>query len=162
MADVFLSADLRLYGIRPRHIDGLWGIAFSPFLHGDTRHLIANTGALFVLLVVSLSFSRKLTMIAIVSIALVGGGLVWVFGGSNTVHIGASGIIFGLIGFLMFVGIFRREWKALVVSLIVLFFYGGALYSLLVYVPGVSWTGHFFGFLSGVLTAWWTRGERSS
>ena len=116
---------------------------------------------LFVLLVVSLSFSRKLTIMAILVISLVGGGLVWLFGGSNTVHIGASGIIFGLIGFLTFIGIFRREWKALLFSLAVFFFYGGTLLSLLRYVPGTSWTGHFFGFLSGALAASWLKGESS-
>lgn len=87
-------------------------------------------------------------------------GLVWVFGRSNTVHIGASGIIFGLIGFLMFMGIFRREWMALVCSIVIFIFYGGALLSLLFYVPGISWTGHVFGFFTGVLAAWWTKAEK--
>ena len=71
------------------------------------------------------------------------------------------GIIFGLIGFLMFAGIFRRDWKSVFVSLIVFFLYGGALLSLLIYLPGVSWTGHLFGFLSGVLAASWTRSAKS-
>lgn len=158
--NLLLPFDLRLYGLRPRHIDGLWGIAFAPFLHGSIRHLMANTVALFVLLAVSLSYSRKLTVFALLIISFVGGGLVWLLGASHTVHIGASGIIFGLIGFLMFVGIFRREWKALFISLAVFCLYGGALLSLLMYVPGISWTGHLFGFLSGVLAAWWTRAER--
>jgi membrane associated rhomboid family serine protease len=96
-------------------------------------------------------------LIAILIITLLGGGLVWVFGTANTIHIGASGLIFGLIGFLLFSGIFRREWTALFVSLAIGFFYGGALLSLLSVVPGISWSGHFFGFLAGVMAAWWTK-----
>ena len=157
--DLLLPIDLRLYGLRPRSIDGLWGILATPLLHVNFGHLIANSGALFVLLAVSLSFSRKLTTIAILIIALVGGGLVWLFGASNTVHIGASGVIFGLIGFLMFMGVFRREWEALLFSLAVFFFYGGALLSLFRLEPGISWTGHLFGFLSGVLAASLTKGK---
>jgi membrane associated rhomboid family serine protease len=155
LLNLFLPLDLRVYGLRPRHIGGLLGIAFSPFLHSSFDHLIANTGALFILLVVSLSFSRKLTFKALSIILIFGGGLVWLFGAGNTVHIGASGVIFGLIGFLMFLGIFRGELKALIFSTAIFLLYGGALFSLLYYIPGISWTGHFFGFVAGVLVAWW-------
>ncbi len=161
LINIFLPIDLRVYGLRPRYIEGLWGIVVSPFLHGNFQHLIANTGALFILLAVALSFSRKLTVIAILIVCIMGGGLVWIFGQSNSVHIGASGVIFGLIGYLMFIGIFRREWKALIISLVIFLFYGGALFSLLMYIPGVSWTGHIFGFLSGILAAWCLRTEKS-
>lgn len=161
LLDLVLPTDLRQYGLQPRRIQGLWGIAFSPFLHANRPHILANTGALFVLLLVSLSVSRKLTVLAIFIVTLGGGGLVWLFGGGNTVHIGASGVIFGLIGFLIFMGLFRREWVALVVSIAILFFYGGTLFTLLTYVPGVSWEGHFFGFFTGLLAAWWTKGERT-
>ena len=158
--NLFLPYDLRMYGLRPRQISSLQGILFMPFLHGNLTHLIANTGTLLVLLVASLSFSRKLTLFALLVIFLIGGGLVWLFGGPNTVHIGASGIIFGLIGFLMFIGFFRREWKSLAVSFVIFLFYGGALLSLMTYMPGISWTGHLFGFLSGILAAWWSRQTR--
>jgi membrane associated rhomboid family serine protease len=155
-----LPMDLRLYGLRPRQLDSLAGIVFTPFLHADLRHLIANSGMLLVLLTVSLSFSRKLTFRALWVMILVGGGLVWLVGKRGTIHIGASGIIFGLIGFLICLGIFRRDWKALIISLAIFLLYGGALQSLFIYVPGISWTGHLFGFISGVLAAWWTRAAR--
>ena len=158
--NLMLPVELRVYGIRPRNLYGLWGIVFSPFLHNDLRHLIANTGALFVLLLVSLSFSRKLAFSAVLIIIVIGGGLVWLFGAGNTIHIGARGVIFGLIGFLMFIGVFRREWIALTVSVVIFIFYGGALLSLLVVVPGVSWSGHFFGFISGALAAKWTKAKK--
>jgi len=124
--------------------------------------LIANSGACFVLLALALSFNRKLAIKAVLIIVMVGGGLTWMFGNSNAVHIGASGFIFGLLAFLLSVGVLRREWPALVVSAIVLVLYGGAVQSLLVYTPGTSWSGHFFGFVSGVLAAWWTKKERAS
>ena len=154
--DFIAPVDLRLYGLRPRYLEGLGGILFSPFLHGNLNHLIANTGALFILLLISMSFSRKLTAIAILVIILAGGGLVWVFGHPYSIHIGCSGVIFGLLGFLLFIGIFRREKLALVVSLVIFILYGGALFSLLYYIPGISWASHFFGFLTGSLTAAWT------
>ena len=152
--------ELRNYGIRPRIVDGLWGIPFAPLLHLNITHLIANTSALFILMLVALSFSLKLTRLALVAIIALGGGLVWLWGQSGTVHIGASGVIFGLLGFLMFVGVFRKEWLALILSLVIFFLYGGALLSLFMHTPGISWAGHFFGFISGVNAAWWTRKAR--
>ena len=155
------ALDLRLHGLRPRNIDGLPGILFAPLLHLDLAHLIANTGALFVLLTVALAYQRKLALTALLIIIVVGGSLVWLFGNGNAVHIGASGVIFGLIGFLMSLGVFRREWTALVISAAVLVLYGGAVQSLLIYRPGISWSGHLFGFLSGILAAWCTKRKRS-
>jgi len=155
-----LPIDLRLYGLRPRHLDSLAGILLTPFLHVDLRHLLANSGILFVLMAVSLSFSRKLTFRALWIIVLVGGGLVWLSGNEGTIHIGASGVIFGLIGFLMCLGLFRRDWKALMISLFIFLLYGGVLKMLFIYVPGVSWMGHLFGFVAGVLAAWWMKTAR--
>ena len=160
LLNLTIAYDLRLLGLRPRDLNGLLGILMAPLLHLDIKHLVANSGAFFLLMAVSMSFSRKLTVKAIVIIILIGGGLVWLFGSSESIHIGASGIIFGLIGFLMFLGIFRREWIALVFSALIFVLYGGAVFSLLVYVPGISWAGHIFGFMSGILAAWWTKIEK--
>jgi membrane associated rhomboid family serine protease len=148
------SVDIRSYGIQPREISGLAGIIFWPFLHGGLFHLLANSLALFFLLLLILIFYKKLTIPAVIIITLAGGAGVWLAASSNTVHIGASGVIFGLIGFLISGGIFRRELKSLFLSVIVLVIYGSLLLTLLVAVPGVSWTGHLFGFLAGVLAAW--------
>ena len=159
ISNLILEIDLRMYGITPRQIDGLWGILAAPFLHGDIHHLMANTGVLFILLAVSLSYNRAVTLLALVTIILFGGGMVWLLGREGTIHIGASGVILGLIGFLMCLGVFRREWKELIISILISIIYGGALYSLLIYTPGISWTGHMFGFVAGILAAWWTRGS---
>lgn len=162
----FLNAvfpvDFRRYGVVPRQADGLWGIILAPFLHGSLNHLVANSGPLFALLAVSLSFSRGITAAALAVIVLIGGFGVWVFGKPHTVHIGASGVIFGLIGFLVFIGIFGRRWKTLVLSLVVFFAYGGVLMTLFIYMPGVSWSSHFWGFAAGVMAAWWLSRSRTA
>jgi len=153
VADTILPADMRQYGILPRDVAGIKGILFTPFLHGGLRHLVTNTGALFILLTVAFSYSRKLAAWALCIIVLGGGGLVWLFGDGSRVHIGSSGVIFGLIGYLLAIGVYRRDWKALLASVFAGLVYGSTLLSLLVHSPGISWSGHFFGFLSGVLAA---------
>lgn len=155
--NLILAIDLRVYGIMPRHLGGLWGIPAAPFLHVDFQHLSANSGALFVLLAIALAYDRTHAIKAVLAIMLLGGMMVWLFAKAGTIHIGASGIIFGLIGYLMFLGLFRRDWKAVLISIGISLLYGGALYSLLTYVPGVSWSGHLFGFIAGVMAAWWVR-----
>ena len=155
--NLILEIDLRLYGIVPRDIDELIGILAAPFLHVDIQHLTANSGILFILLAVSLSYSRAQTLKAVLIMVILGGGMVWLLGTGGTIHIGASGIIFGLIGYLMCLGFFRRNWKAVMISVAITILYGGSLYSLLIYIPGISWSGHLFGFVSGVVAAWWVR-----
>jgi membrane associated rhomboid family serine protease len=152
--DTLLPIDLHVYGIRPRSVDGLVGLAAAPFLHGGLGHLISNSIALFPLLCASLAYSRIFTLEVAFITALVGGGFTWVFGAGNTVHIGASGVVFGLIGYLLTIGLFRRDLLALVISLMVSIYYGWAFFSLFIVLPGISWSGHFFGFLSGVFAAW--------
>lgn len=152
--DLILPIDLRMYGIMPRTLRGLIGIPLSPLLHVNLGHLIANSGALFVLLFLSLTYNRSLTLEALIIIIFLGGGLVWVFGAGHTVHIGASGVIFGLIGFLLLAGWFRRDFKALIISVVVFFLYGGVMFVGFIPRSHVSWTGHVFGFLAGVLAAW--------
>ena len=149
-----------LQGIQPRRTDALPGILTAPLVHGSLEHLSANSGALFILLFVSLAYSHRLTVSAVSIIVLVGGGLVWLLANSGTLHIGASGVIFGLIGFLMFSGLFRKDWRALIISLLVGVVYGGTLLSLLGYSPGVSWSSHFYGFSAGILAAWVMRRKR--
>ena len=136
------------------------GILAAPFLHYNLRHLTANSGALFVLLLVSLTFSRRLTAQAVPIVILLGGGCVWVFGSPDSIHIGASGVVYGLIGFMLFAGFFRREWRAILLSLVIFFSYNGMLFMLFRFAPGISWSSHFFGFASGLLAAWATRGQR--
>ena len=157
LANFVIPVDLRRFGILPRELNGLRGVLFCPFLHANLAHIMANSGALFVLLALALSFSRDLAAMAILFIVVLGGGIVWLLGPAHTNVIGASGVVFGLLGFLLAAGLFRREWRALLLSAAVFFFYGGILLALLHNNPGVSWLGHASGFVVGVLCAWWTR-----
>lgn len=152
IVDTILPIDLRGFGIIPRNIHGLIGIAFAPFLHTNLSHIVANSIALFILLGITYSYNRKLAIGAIIMIIIVGGLGVWVFG-ANSIHIGASGLIFGLIGYLLFIGIYRHDAKAILISIIVAIFYGITLLMLLQVQQGISWSGHFFGFIGGIYAA---------
>ena len=149
--------DFRMYGVRPRTLPGLIGIICAPFLHANLYHLVANCTALFVLSLIAFSFSRKIALFAILAIVLTSGLLLWVFGVHGYVYIGASGLIFGLLTFLVFIGLFRFERLALLISVCVLLLYGSALLTLLRCTRGVSWISYFSGAVSGMLAAWWTR-----
>ncbi|WP_437337990.1 rhomboid family intramembrane serine protease [Sorangium sp. So ce296] len=140
-------------GIRPRTIPGLVGIALAPWLHGGFAHLIANTVP-FVALgwLILLRKKSDLALVTLLS-ALVGGLGVWLIGSSSSVHIGASGVIFGYFGFLLLRGWFERSLLSIALSLVVGFVYGGMIWGVLPTRVGISWEGHLFGFLGGVLAA---------
>jgi len=150
---VFWQGRLDGQGIRPRNLDGLWGIFWAPFLHSDWSHLWANT--LPLLSLGWLILLRDLGEFLLVNglVLLVGGLGTWVFGGPNTVHIGASGLVFGYFGFLLSRGYFEREFMAIALSVLVLVMYSGLLIGILPTHPGISWQGHLFGFLGGILAA---------
>ncbi|MEM9165252.1 MAG: rhomboid family intramembrane serine protease [Cyanobacteria bacterium P01_F01_bin.4] len=141
------------YGIVPRQLMGLRGIVFAPFLHGNFEHLIANTLPLVTLswlvMVREISDWVWVTLLA----ALVAGLGTWLVGASTSVHIGASGLIFGYVGFLLMRGYFERSVVAIAFSLLVILFYGGILWGVLPSQPGISWEGHLFGFVGGVIAA---------
>lgn len=150
---LLLNRSLDRHGIRPLDRDGLWGILFAPFLHGGLGHLIANSLPLIGLGWLVLLRST-LTFVLVSLIAVVLGGLgVWLFAPPNTIHIGASGLVFGLLGYLLARGFFERRFSSVFLSIVVGLFYGGALWGLLPGQRGISWQGHLFGFLAGVLAA---------
>lgn len=154
IVDVFVfRGALNSYGVRPRSIDGLEGILLMPFLHGSFAHLASNT--LPFLTFGWLIMLRQTSDFFIVSAVtmLVSGLGVWLTGAPNSVHIGASGLIFGYFGFLLLRGLFERSFTSILISLTVGFFYGGLIWGVLPSQPGVSWQGHFFGFAGGVLAA---------
>ncbi|NNF70550.1 MAG: rhomboid family intramembrane serine protease [Acidimicrobiia bacterium] len=154
--DTFAFSDgLERHGIRPRAWSGLDGVVWAPFLHGTFGHLISNTVPLLVLggLVMTSGAIRWLQVTAIV--ALAGGLLTWLFAFSgNSIHIGASGVIFGYLGYLLASAFFERSIRAVVIAVIVGVVYGGGLLVGFLPRPGISWEGHLFGFLAGVGTAW--------
>ena len=150
-------------GIRPLETDGLWGILFAPLLHANWAHLAANTGPALVLgfLVTLAGLSRFFGATAIIWI--VGGLGTWLIGnlgsscGLESDHIGASGLIFGWLTFLLVFGFFTRSAWQIVIGLLVLVAYGGVLWGavpVLNVCGGVSWQGHLCGGIAGVLAAY--------
>lgn len=143
---------LDLLGILPRNPIGLRGILFAPFLHGSFAHLGANTVPFLVLgwLIMAQSISN-FVVVSVICI-LVGGLGTWLFG-ANALHIGASGLIFGYLGFLLARYYFDRRLSSGLIALFVGFTYGSILWGILPSTPGISWEGHLFGFLSGIVAA---------
>ncbi|MEL6157806.1 MAG: rhomboid family intramembrane serine protease [Cyanobacteria bacterium J06623_5] len=140
-------------GIRPRSLSGLWGILFAPFLHGDFAHLLANTIPLVSLgWLIMLRETGDWLVVSIIA-ALVSGIGTWLIGSPYSVHIGASGVVFGYFGYLLLRGYFERSIVAIAFSLLVTFLYGGIIWGVLPTQPGVSWEGHLFGFIGGILAA---------
>lgn len=153
--DTVLGNRLDAQGVRPGDPDGLSGIAFAPLLHGGWTHLAANTVPLLVLgyLVLLSGITRWLVVTSVVW--LVGGMGTWLTGQPGTVHIGASTVVFGWMTYLIVRGIFSRSPGQVVVGVLVLIVYGGALWGVLPGQQGVSWQGHLFGAAAGVLAARW-------
>jgi membrane associated rhomboid family serine protease len=159
--DVAADHSLDQYGIEPRETDGLTGIAAAPFLHAGFGHLIANTIP-FVAMGMVIAFQglgRVLTVTAIV--ALVSGLGTWLTAPANTLHIGASGVVFGYATYLIARGFFNRDLLQLGVGIVVVAIWGTALLGGLQPQEGISWQGHFFGAVGGVLAAWLLAGRRS-
>jgi len=147
------KGSLSRFGIVPHSIVGLRGILFAPFLHGSWGHLIANTPA-FIILGWFVMLQETSDFFIVTAIAMVVGGLgTWVVGNPHTTHIGASGVIFGYLGFLLFRGYFQRNIASILLSIFVFFTYGGIVWGVLPSDSRISWQGHLFGFLGGVLAA---------
>ncbi|NNE29487.1 MAG: rhomboid family intramembrane serine protease [Saprospiraceae bacterium] len=140
------------WGIYPRKVIGLRGILFAPFIHGDWAHLLWNSFPLIALSIIFFYFYPRVAKPSLLMIYFLTGIGVWLFGNSNF-HIGASGVIYGMLSFVMFTGIFRRNVKSIILGLIILFFYQG-FFSGLIPKEGVSWESHLFGALTGVFAAY--------
>ena len=141
------------YGIIPREISGLPGIIFAPFLHYDFTHLSTNSVSLFILgmFLITMEHSRSYWIVS--AIIVLGGLGTWIIGRSGTVHIGASGVIYGILGFLIVRGLFKRDFKTLLISIVVFFLYCGMIFGVLPVNFRMSWESHLCGFLSGILLA---------
>lgn len=149
---VIYRGRLDRFGVIPRDPESLWGILWMPFLHGNFTHLISNTVPFVILGWLVMSYGLNTFYSTSIFAMVVGGAGVWLFGSAG-VHIGASGVIFGYLGFLLARGLFERSAQSILLSMLVLFFYGGLIFGVLPGQPGVSWEGHLFGFIGGVLAA---------
>jgi membrane associated rhomboid family serine protease len=158
-----LGGRLQHFGIQPRTEHGLLGIIAAPLLHGGIDHLVANTIGILVFggLVILRSESHFWTVTLIGAFA--SGVGTWFFG-RPALHIGASGIVFAYFGYLLLTGWFERRLGACLLSIAVFLVWGPMLYSVLPMQSGISWEGHLFGLLGGILCAWllvrWQRARR--
>jgi membrane associated rhomboid family serine protease len=151
--DTIVGGRFDSLGIEPRQVDGLSGVVLAPFLHGGFGHLISNTVPFLVLgALVALSGLARLLLVTVI-ITLVSGVGTWLVAPSGTVHIGASGVVFGFAAFLVARGFFDRRLVSLAVGVVVAVVYGTSLLLGLLPQPGVSWQGHLFGALGGLLAA---------
>ncbi len=148
-----IGFNLNQYGIIPRNMWGLRGIIFAPFLHGNLAHISSNSPTVFLFSVVLFVFYPKLAVRVMIFSVLIGGFLVWLFARS-AVHLGASGLIFSLLGFLLASGLFRKNLKSILISGIIFFIYGGLIWGVLPSQPHISFEGHLFGFIAGIFLAY--------
>lgn len=153
-----LSEDASDYGIIPRTVFGLRGIVTAPLVHGGWAHLLSNTLPLFVLSALVFYFYKKVALRAFWIIYFLTGILVWIFARMVS-HVGASGVVYGLVSFLFWNGIFRRSARSIILALVVLFFYSGMFMGILPNEIGVSWESHLLGSISGVFAAFWFKSE---
>jgi len=163
LLDQILPAHLDANGIEPRESDGLDGILWAPLLHAGWWHLAANTVPLLVLgFMILLSGVKRWVQVTGVVWVVAGVGT-WLTGGTNTVHFGASSLVFGWLAYLLLRGFFSRRPSQIALGALVLVLYGGALWGVLPGQTGISWQGHLFGAVGGFLAAsWWGAADRNS
>ncbi len=153
--DWLLVVDLAVAGgVRPRRLDGIDGVLFAPFLHANFAHLYANSVPLILLGTFVLSAGVRRFLWSTALIMLVSGVGIWLIGEPGTVHVGASGVIFGYLGLLLARGVVERSWWNAAVALLIGVLYGWQVQGVLPGQEGsISWEGHLCGFIGGVLAA---------
>jgi len=151
-AEQFYSYNLGVFGIYPRTLPGMVGILTGPLIHGNVIHLVSNTFPILFLGTTLYFFYSSIAPRVFIQCYLGTGFMVWIFG-RESFHIGASGVIYSIASFLIFFGIFKKDLKSLIISLIVVSLYWTLLYGIFPGQRGVSWESHLFGALVGGATA---------
>ncbi len=153
IVDQVANGRLDANGIEPRELDGLDGIVWAPFLHGGFDHLIGNTIPFLLLgFAIAVGGIVRVALVTLI-VALVGGLGTWLIATANTVHLGASGIVCGYASYLVARGLYSRSIAQIALGLVVLAVWGTTLLQGLVPEDGISWQGHLFGAIGGVLAA---------
>lgn len=147
-------------GVIPRTLLGIRGVLFAPFLHGSMTHIVSNSlPFLFLGWIVVLRDPRHFLPVTL--IAMIGSGMMaWLFGAPGSVHIGASGVIFGYLGFLMLSGWFARSFSSIALSILVIVLWGGMVVGVIPGTNGVSWQAHLGGLIAGIYAARYYRTSR--
>lgn len=143
-------------GLYPLHFNGLQGILFAPFIHSDFNHLISNSVPFFILLFMLVYFYRRISYRIFFQMYLLAGLCVWL-AGREAWHIGASGVVYAMAAFHFLSGIIRNDVRLLTLSVVVVFLYGGMVWGLFPFDPKISWEGHLWGAISGVVMALYYR-----
>ncbi|KAA2261344.1 rhomboid family intramembrane serine protease [Solihabitans fulvus] len=143
----------RSFGVKPRQLSGLDGVLFAPLLHDGWAHLAGNTIPVLVFGFLAMAGGLAQWIVVTTVIWLVSGIGVWLTGDAGTVTIGASGLAFGWLAFLLVRGIFNRSFKQILVAAVLFFYWGGVLWGLLPGDQQISWQAHLFGALAGLLMA---------
>lgn len=151
-----VAMDFGFLGILPRSLSGTMGIVTAPLIHGDVLHLLSNTFPLLLLGVSVFYFYDRIALEVFVWIYFMSGFWVWM-AARDAYHIGASGLVYGLVSFLFFSGLFRRDVRSLSISLIVIFLYGGMVQGLFPINERISWESHLLGALAGAFCAFFYR-----
>ena len=144
------------FGVFPREWDGVIGIFTAPLIHGGWGHLISNSVPLFVTTVIIHFFYKRVAISSFFLIYILTGFSVWLFGRS-VYHIGASGVVYGLISFIFWSGIFRRNIKSIVLALVVTILYSGYLGGIVPFKDGISWESHLLGAIVGIFIAFFLK-----
>jgi membrane associated rhomboid family serine protease len=163
LADVFFQLNLHSLGVSPRKIEGAIGIILAPLIHGDLAHISNNTIPMLVLGSLLFYFYKPIAWPVFLWIYFISGLWLWIGGRNSDVipyyHFGASTLIYGFSTFLFFSGVFRKHKQLMVVSALVVFLYGGISYGIFPFDKTISWEGHLFGAISGILVAYNYRKE---
>jgi membrane associated rhomboid family serine protease len=153
VVDAISDWQLDRYGIEPREPDGLDGVAAAPFLHVGFGHLLGNTIP-FVILGLLIAFEGARRLLAVFAIVALASGVgTWLVASEGTIHVGASGVVFGFATYLVARGWFNRRAGQIGIGVLVLVLWGGVLLAGLEPREGISWQGHLFGAIGGVLAA---------
>lgn len=157
--EFFSASNFARYGLTTGETGGLKGIITMPFLHADFKHLTGNSVPLLILGSLLYYFYGKVANTVLFWIWLAGAAWLWFLGIPGKTHIGASGIVYGMASFLFFMGIIRREYRSMVISLLVIFLYGSIFWGIFPIYEGISWEGHLYGAIAGFVAAVYFRNE---
>jgi len=155
---VIFDLDLGDWGIYPLHTEGLPGIITAPLIHADFKHLLSNSVPLLGMLAIMVLFYPTVALRSFMLIYFLTGLSVWLFG-RNVFHIGASGVVYGLVAFVFWSGIFRRSLKSIILALIIVILYTPMFAGILPNQEGISWESHLLGAIMGVFTSFYYKKE---
>lgn len=152
LIEVSLGAQWHHLGIYPRSLEGIAGIFTSPFIHGDFSHLFSNSAPLLVASTLIMYFYKGVAIKVFLWIFFLNGISVWMLA-RESYHIGISGLVYGMVTFLFFSGLIRKDQRLMAISLLMVFLYGGMVWGVLPIQEGVSWESHLLGALAGIFAA---------